>query len=86
MRPTRPFVTYREGDKTIRVDCDYVVGADGFHGVSRKSIPKDKLREYERVYPFGWLGVLSRTTPVSPELIYASTSAASRCARCARRC
>jgi p-hydroxybenzoate 3-monooxygenase len=66
----QPYVTYREGDKTIRVDCDYVIGADGFHGVSRKSIPKDKLREYERVYPFGWLGVLSRTTPVSPELIY----------------
>ena len=66
----KPFVTYRDGDKTIRVDCDYVIGADGFHGVSRKSIPKDKLREYERVYPFGWLGVLSRTRPVSPELIY----------------
>jgi len=66
----QPFVTYREGDKTIRVDCDYVIGADGFHGVSRKSIPKDKLREYERVYPFGWLGVLSRTRPVSPEVIY----------------
>jgi p-hydroxybenzoate 3-monooxygenase len=66
----QPSVTYREGDKTIRVDCDYVIGADGFHGVSRKSIPKDKLREYERVYPFGWLGVLSRTRPVSPELIY----------------
>jgi p-hydroxybenzoate 3-monooxygenase len=65
-----PFVTYRDGDKTERVDCDYVIGADGFHGVSRKSIPKDVLREYERVYPFGWLGVLSRTRPVSPELIY----------------
>jgi p-hydroxybenzoate 3-monooxygenase len=65
-----PFVTYREGGNTIRVDCDYVIGADGFHGVSRKSIPKDRLKEYERVYPFGWLGVLSRTTPVSPELIY----------------
>ncbi len=45
-------------------------GADGFHGVSRKSIPTDVLREYEKVYPFGWLGVLSRTKPVSPELIY----------------
>ena len=65
-----PYVTYRDGDKVIRVDCDYVIGADGFHGVSRKSIPKDVLREYERVYPFGWLGVLSRTKPVSPELIY----------------
>jgi p-hydroxybenzoate 3-monooxygenase len=66
-----PFVTYRSGDEVIRVDCDYIIGADGFHGVSRKSIPQDKLTEYERVYPFGWLGVLSRTRPVSPELIYA---------------
>ena len=65
-----PYVTYREGDRTERVDCDYVIGADGFHGVSRKSIPHDVLREYERVYPFGWLGVLSRTRPVSHELIY----------------
>lgn len=66
----RPYVTYRVDDQTLRVECDYVVGADGFHGVSRKSIPKDVLKEYERVYPFGWLGVLSRTKPVSPELIY----------------
>ena len=66
-----PYVTYREGDQIIRIDCDYVVGADGFHGVSRKAIPKNILREYERIYPFGWLGVLSRTKPVSPELIYA---------------
>ncbi len=66
----RPYVTYRTGGETIRVDCNYIVGADGFHGVSRKSIPKDVLREYEKVYPFGWLGVLSRTKPVNPELIY----------------
>jgi len=66
-----PYVTYRDGDEIIRVDCDYVIGADGFHGVSRKSIPKNVLKEYEKVYPFGWLGVLSRTKPVSPELIYA---------------
>ena len=66
-----PHVTYRSGDEIVRIDCDYVIGADGFHGVSRKAIPKDVLREYERVYPFGWLGVLSRTKPVSPELIYA---------------
>jgi p-hydroxybenzoate 3-monooxygenase len=65
-----PFVTYRADDKTIRIDCDYVIGADGFHGVSRRSIPRDILREYERVYPFGWLGVLSRTKPVSPEVMY----------------
>ncbi|NOX74133.1 MAG: 4-hydroxybenzoate 3-monooxygenase [Alphaproteobacteria bacterium] len=66
-----PFLTYRDGNEVIRIDCDYIIGADGFHGVSRKSIPKDSIREYERVYPFGWLGVLSRTKPVSPELIYA---------------
>ncbi|MGJ5122357.1 4-hydroxybenzoate 3-monooxygenase [Bradyrhizobium oligotrophicum] len=67
----KPYVTYRSGEEVICVDCDYIIGADGFHGVSRKSIPHDKLTEYERVYPFGWLGVLSRTKPVSPELIYA---------------
>ena len=67
----KPWVTYRAGDEIIRIDCDYVIGADGFHGPSRKAIPKDVLREYEKVYPFGWLGVLSRTKPVNPELIYA---------------
>ncbi len=67
---SKPYVTYRKGDDTVRIDCDYVIGADGFHGVSRKSIPKNVLKEYERLYPFGWLGVLSRTKPVSPELIY----------------
>ena len=66
-----PFVTYRKDNAEHRVDCDYVIGADGFHGVSRKSIPADVLKEYEKIYPFGWLGVLSRTKPVSPELIYA---------------
>jgi len=67
----KPFVTYRRGDEVLRIDCDFVVGADGFHGISRKSIPKTVLKEYEKVYPFGWLGVLSRTAPVSPELVYA---------------
>lgn len=66
-----PYVTYRKGDEIVRIDCDFVIGADGFHGVSRKSIPSDVLTEYEKVYPFGWLGVLSRTAPVSQELIYA---------------
>jgi len=70
LKTAAPYVTWRSGDDVKRIDCDYVVGADGFHGVSRKSIPKDVLREYEKVYPFGWLGVLSRTKPVSPELIY----------------
>lgn len=68
---TNPHLTYRIGDEVTRIDCDYIIGADGFHGVSRKSIPQTVLKEYEKVYPFGWLGVLSRTKPVSPELIYA---------------
>ena len=71
MTSDAPYLTYRSGDEIKRVDCDYIVGADGFHGISRKSIPTDKIQEFERVYPFGWLGVLSRTKPVSPELIYA---------------
>ena len=66
-----PYLTWRQGDDIKRLDCKFIIGADGFHGVSRKSIPADVLKEYERVYPFGWLGVLSRTKPVSPELIYA---------------
>ena len=70
----KPHVTYRHGDDIIRIDCDYIIGADGFHGPSRKSIPGDVLREYEKVYPFGWLGVLSRTKPVSPELIYTKSA------------
>jgi p-hydroxybenzoate 3-monooxygenase len=68
---SRPFLTFRQGKELMRVDCDYIIGCDGYHGVSRQSIPKEKMRVFERVYPFGWLGVLSRTRPVSPELIYA---------------
>lgn len=71
LKSDKPYVTYRHGGLEVRIDCDFVIGADGFHGVSRKSIPADVLKEYEKVYPFGWLGVLSRTKPVSPELIYA---------------
>jgi p-hydroxybenzoate 3-monooxygenase len=65
-----PSVTFRRRDEVVRIECRFVIGADGFHGVSRKSIPRTVLREYEKVYPFGWLGVLSRTPPVSEELIY----------------
>jgi p-hydroxybenzoate 3-monooxygenase len=68
----KPYVTFRHNGVDERVDCEYVIGADGFHGVSRRCIPKDVLREVEKVYPFGWLGVLSRTKPVSPELIYSN--------------
>ncbi|MBO9512487.1 MAG: 4-hydroxybenzoate 3-monooxygenase [Variovorax sp.] len=73
LKSDAPWVSYRKGDEVVRIDCDFVIGADGFHGVSRKSIPADTLREYEKLYPFGWLGVLSRTKPVSPELIYSKS-------------
>ncbi len=67
-----PEVTFRHDGETRRIVCDFVAGCDGFHGVSRRTIPDAVRREYERVYPFGWLGVLSETPPVDDELIYAS--------------
>ncbi|MFM0295917.1 MULTISPECIES: 4-hydroxybenzoate 3-monooxygenase [Paraburkholderia] len=66
-----PYVTFEKDGETCRLDCDYVAGCDGFHGVSRKTIPAEVLTHYERVYPFGWLGMLSDTPPVNHELIYA---------------
>ncbi|SIN79737.1 4-hydroxybenzoate 3-monooxygenase [Vannielia litorea] len=68
-----PYVTFMKDGKVIRLDCDYVAGCDGFHGVSRQQIPEDKRREFEKTYPFGWLGVLSETPPVHDELIYANS-------------
>ncbi|MBR9836678.1 MAG: 4-hydroxybenzoate 3-monooxygenase [Rhodobacteraceae bacterium] len=56
-----------------RLECLYVAGCDGFHGVSRKTIPEHKRQEFERVYPFGWLGILSETPPVNDELIYSNS-------------
>jgi p-hydroxybenzoate 3-monooxygenase len=67
-----PNVTYMKDGAEHRIDCDFVAGCDGFHGVSRKSIPSTVLKEFERIYPFGWLGILSETPPVSHELIYAN--------------
>ncbi|WP_299284340.1 4-hydroxybenzoate 3-monooxygenase [uncultured Tateyamaria sp.] len=68
-----PFVTFDQDGTHHRIDCDFVAGCDGFHGVSRKTIPASVRREYEKVYPFGWLGVLSETPPVNDELIYANS-------------
>jgi p-hydroxybenzoate 3-monooxygenase len=66
-----PHVTYTKDGETHRIDCEYIAGCDGYHGVSRPTIPLSILSEYEREYPFGWLGVLSETPPVDDELIYA---------------
>ncbi len=67
----KPRVTFTKDGEEIELHCDYIAGCDGFHGVSRQSAPKNEIRTFERVYPFGWLGVLSETPPVNDELIYA---------------
>ena len=65
-----PYVTYEKDGATHRLDCDFIAGCDGFHGVSRQTIPADVLTTYERVYPFGWLGMLADVPPCHEELIY----------------
>jgi p-hydroxybenzoate 3-monooxygenase len=69
----QPHVTYRKNGQTHRVDCDHVAGCDGFHGVSRPSIPASILRAFERSYPFGWLAIMSETPPL-PDVFYCSGS------------
>ncbi len=66
----QPCIRYEKDGTTHEVVCDFIAGCDGFHGVSRQSVKPDALTTFERVYPFGWLGLLSETPPVSPELIY----------------
>lgn len=67
-----PRVRYVKDGVPHELECDFIAGCDGFHGVCRASVPQDALSTYERVYPFGWLGVLSETPPVSHELIYSN--------------
>jgi len=71
MKTDAPYVTFDKDGESWRLDCDYIAGCDGFHGVARQSIPSDVLKIFERVYPFGWLGVLADTPPVNDELVYA---------------
>ncbi|RMR06375.1 4-hydroxybenzoate 3-monooxygenase [Pseudomonas savastanoi pv. glycinea] len=71
MKTDAPYLTFEHEGQSIRLDCEYIAGCDGFHGVSRQSIPAEAVEVFERVYPFGWLGVLADTPPVSEELIYA---------------
>ena len=65
-----PVIYYKKDGVEHKLECDFVAGCDGFHGASRKQIPADIIKTYEKVYPFGWLGIMSETPPVSPELIY----------------
>jgi p-hydroxybenzoate 3-monooxygenase len=66
----KPRVSYTKDGLSHEIGCDFIAGCDGFHGVSRASVPEAAIRTFERVYPFGWLGILSETPPVSHELIY----------------
>jgi len=67
-----PYVTYRKDGISHRIDCDFIAGCDGFHGASRKAVPERAIRVFEKVYPFGWLGILAEVAPVNHELIYAN--------------
>ncbi len=66
-----PKVRYKLNGQQHEIECDFIAGCDGFHGVCRASVPENSIKEYERVYPFGWLGLLADTPPVNEELIYA---------------
>jgi p-hydroxybenzoate 3-monooxygenase len=70
---TQPYVTYEHEGQAQRLDCDFIAGCDGFHGVCRASVPRGAITEFEKVYPFGWLGLLSDTPPVHEELIYVNS-------------
>lgn len=72
LEEARPSVTWTADGRQQRLDCDYVVGCDGYHGVSRGAIPANVIKTFERVYPFGWLGILADVPPVDHELIYAN--------------
>ncbi|WP_413817637.1 4-hydroxybenzoate 3-monooxygenase [Pseudomonas sp. MUP55] len=72
LKSDHPWLTFEHQGQTFRLECDYVAGCDGFHGVARQSIPPEALQVFERVYPFGWLGILADTPPVHPELVYAT--------------
>ena len=67
---SKPRVRYQKDGATHEIECDFIAGCDGFHGVSRASVPAGAIQTFERVYPFGWLGILADTPPVSHELIY----------------
>lgn len=66
-----PFVTFDKDREMEQIECDYVIGCDGFHGVSRRCIPRSVLKTYDKSYPFGWLGVMSETRPL-PDIVYAN--------------
>jgi p-hydroxybenzoate 3-monooxygenase len=71
----KPSINYKKNGAAYTIDCDFIAGCDGFHGVSRASVPKGAIKEFNREYPFGWLGVLAEVPPVSPHAIIYGNSA-----------
>eukprot|EP01132_Coremiostelium_polycephalum_P022920 gene22920-27237_t len=71
LKSPEPWLSFEHKGEHYRLDCDYIAGCDGFHGVARQSIPTEALKVFERVYPFGWLGILADTPPIHDELVYA---------------
>jgi p-hydroxybenzoate 3-monooxygenase len=71
----KPKVSYKTGGVNHTLECDFIAGCDGFHGISRASVPKNAIKEFNREYPFGWLGVLAEVPPVSPHAIIYGNSA-----------
>ena len=69
-----PYLTYDKDGRSHRIDCDFIAGCDGYHGVSRQCAPPDLLQVYERIYPFGWLGLLADVPPANDELVYANSA------------
>ncbi len=69
----RPIIRYRKDGADQEITCDFIAGCDGFHGICRPAFPADVLRTYERIYPYGWLGILAEAAPSSPELVYTNT-------------
>jgi p-hydroxybenzoate 3-monooxygenase len=70
LESTQPKVRFTKDDASYEVRCDFIAGCDGFHGICRPSIPENQLHIHERIYPFGWLGILANAAPSSPELVY----------------
>ncbi len=68
----RPRVSYSQGGERREITCDFIAGCDGYHGVTRATVPKDRITLHERIYPFGWLGLLAEVAPVADELVYAN--------------
>ncbi|MGY2299636.1 4-hydroxybenzoate 3-monooxygenase [Pseudomonas yamanorum] len=71
LKSAEPWLSFEHAGEQYRLNCDYIAGCDGFHGVARQSIPSEALKIFERVYPFGWLGILADTPPIHEELVYA---------------